>query len=141
MRIVFLGAVAGLALLIGCSSSNGVPVTGKVMLDGEPVEGAAVMLMPAGSGQAATGATDKEGHFALHLGGQTKLIPPGQYHVGITKKKTSGVTSDDGLSGAVGPQGMKEEWIVPRKYSDPKSSGLTAEVKPDMKPLEFDLTK
>lgn len=116
-------------------------MTGKVTLDGEPVDGAAVMFMPTGPGQAATGVTDTAGNFALHIGGQTKLIPPGQYHVGITKKHLSGVTSADGLSGEVGPQGIKEEWIIPPKYSDPKASGLTADVQPGMKPLEFNLTK
>jgi hypothetical protein len=139
--MIRLAFIACLALLVGCSSATGVPVTGKVTLDGEPVENAAVMFMPSGPGQPATGATDKAGNFALHIGGQTDLIPPGQYQVGITKKNISGVTSADGLSGEVGPQGIKEEWIVPQKYSDPKTSGLTADVQPGMKPLEFNLSK
>jgi hypothetical protein len=142
VRLGFVLVVAGLALS-GCGQKGPatVPVSGVVTLDNQPVEGAAVIFMPKGGGQAAIGATDKEGKFSLHIGGQTEQIPVGEYQVGVTKKSISGVTSADGLSGAVtDPEGVKETWHVPQKYSDPKKSELIAHVKPGMDPVEFKLS-
>ena len=64
----------------------------------------------------------------------------GKHAVTVTKKKVTGMLADkDGLSGGVAPGGIQVEWLVPRKYSLPKTSGLTVEVKDDMPPLVLEL--
>jgi prepilin-type N-terminal cleavage/methylation domain-containing protein len=53
----------------------------------------------------------------------------------------TGIQEDkDGLSGAVAPGGIKEEWIVPKKHADPKTCGLTVTVERGMAPVKLDLT-
>lgn len=151
---VILGVVAGLE---GCGSGRPktVPVTGVVTLDGKPVEGANVTFYPdtgqsAGTAQPkktdqvtrpATGTTDKEGKFTLKTFEPGDGALPGKYKVTIIKKEVTGFLADkDGLSGGIAPGGIQEKWIIPKKYADPQTSGLTAEVKPGMGPLEFKLT-
>ncbi|MCS7303901.1 MAG: DUF4198 domain-containing protein [Thermoguttaceae bacterium] len=152
---VILVAVAGLE---GCGSGRPktVPVTGIVTLDGKPIEGANVAFYPdtgeaTGTGgqqkktdaltRPATGTTDKEGKFTLKTSPLGDGALPGKYKVAIIKKEVTGFLADkDGLSGGIAPEGIKEKWIIPPKYADPNNSGLTAEVKPGMRPLEFKLT-
>lgn len=152
---MFLACAAGLE---GCGSGRPktVPVTGVVTLDGKPIEGANVTFYP-DTGEAtgttgqqkksdtasrpATGATDKDGKFTLKTFEPGDGALPGKYKVAIIKKEVTGFLADkDGLSGGIAPEGIKEKWIIPPKYADPNKSGLTAEVKVGMQPLEFKLT-
>lgn len=51
--------------LAGCGEDNGlVPVRGRVLLDDQPVEGAAVMFQP-DQGVPATATTDAKGEFEM----------------------------------------------------------------------------
>lgn len=152
---VILAVVAGLE---GCGSGRPktVPVTGVVTLDGKPIEGANVTFYPDtgetagagaqqkkadGPGRPATGTTDKDGKFTLKTFEPGDGALPGKYKVAIIKKEVTGFLADkDGLSGGIAPEGVKENWIIPPKYADPNKSGLTAEVKSGMQPLEFKLT-
>lgn len=156
--VVFGVILAGLGGLEGCGSGRPetVPVSGVVTLDGKPIEGANVMLYPdtgelAGAGtqgkksdavgRPAVGATDKDGKFTLETFEPGDGALPGKYKVGVIKKEVTGFLADqDGLSGGIAPAGVKEKWITPQKYADPNKSGLTAEVKSGMQPLELKLT-
>lgn len=127
----------------GCGSGRPetVPVTGVVTLDGKALEAASVLLSPEAGGHPATGLTDKDGRFTLttFVKGDGALL--GKHQVCVVKKKTSGLLTDaDGLSGGTAPGGVSEEWLAPKKYANPKTSGLSAEVKPGMEPLEFRLS-
>ncbi len=136
-------AVVSLAAIAGCGSGrpNTVSVEGTVTLGGKPVDGAAVMLIPDGQGKPASGQTDHEGKFLLKTFEAGDGAMPGKYKVTVSLVKVSGVKADaDGLSGEVEPGGIKKEYLVPEKYGDPKTSGLTAEVKSGMEPLELKLT-
>lgn len=117
------------------------PVKGKVLLDNAPIEGAAVMFVPSGGGRPALGSTNAAGEFELmtFATGDGALL--GEHKVSITKKEISGVVSEDGLSGSVAPGGIQEKWIVPERYSQAETSGLTAKVERGMQPIEFKLTK
>ncbi len=141
--LLSIAAACALVAMGGCGSGRPktVPVTGTVTLDAKPVEGASVMFMPEAGGKPAVGVTDKDGRFTLKTFEPGDGALPGKHNVSITKQETTGFTADkDGLSGPPGPGGPKVTWIVPQKYSDAKNSGLTADVKPGMGPLNFDLT-
>ena len=52
--------------MIGCGSESGLaPVKGRVLMNGQPLAGAAVMFHPAGGGTPATGVTDSNGDFEM----------------------------------------------------------------------------
>jgi hypothetical protein len=99
------------------------------------------MLTPAASGMPAYGTTDQEGHFSLSSGPSRNGAGPGQYTAIVTLAKTSGIAvNSDQLEGEVSPGGIRIESIVPPKYSDPKTSGLSVDVQTGMPPLKFDLS-
>ncbi len=130
--------------LLGCGGPARPPmakVTGVVLVDGNPIEGAAVMFVPTAGGRPALGSTNAAGEFELMTfeTGDGALV--GEHQVTITKKEIAGVVSEDGLSGSVQPGGIQETWLVPERYSQAATSGLTANVAAGMKPLEFKLTK
>jgi len=140
----FLAASIVALLACGCGDSGPqmAPVSGVVTVDGAPVANAAVMFVPEAGGRPATGLTDAEGKFSLETmePGDGALV--GKHKVTVTGVKTTGIqATEDGLSGAVDPSQIREEWFVPQKYSKPDTSGLTQDVTDDMPPVELKLSK
>jgi hypothetical protein len=121
MTIIVLG-------LSGCEKGPKlVPVTGTVTLDGKPVETAGLLFLPVdSSGTPGNGETDAQGRFQLKTRSQVGA-QVGKYYVGIVKSVYS--------------NSPKPKWLTPQKYSDAKTSGLTAEVTADGKnDFEFKMT-
>src|SRR5437868_13995299 len=90
----YISVVCVLSVLLsayGCGSSGGnlpktVPATGVVTLDGKPVDGAQVVLVPPeGSTTGAFGVTDSGGHFSLRAFEQKDGAIPGEYKVQVSK--------------------------------------------------------
>ncbi len=131
----------------GCGSGvdfKTVPVSGVVMLDGKPLEGAGVTFMSKEGNKIASGKTDASGKFTLTtiVG---KISVDGAI-VGVHKVGVSKTESADGADGekkaGESPQEMvnrmagmatdtskvKEKYIVAKKYNSPETSGLTATV-------------
>lgn len=122
-----------IAVFAGCGGVDRpptAPVSGTVMVDGEPVEGAAVMFVPEKGGRPATGTTDAQGHFTLRTFEEGDGAVLGKHQVAITLAKSTGGPEalEGGVMGEITSGAVKTEWIVPRKYGDPKSSGLTKTV-------------
>ena len=99
----------------GCGGSASTPVEGVVTLDGKPLAGATVTLLPTrGNGPGPfTGKTDNDGRFVLG----TALEPnsgaaPGQYRLMITTVANVG---GDEMNPA--PQPTQKE-VVPPDYRD-----------------------
>ncbi len=139
LQTLGIGVTLLLPCLMGCGEKLAT-VAGTVRLDGKPVAAAGVALHPVGGGPIAGGSTDAEGRFRLEMSNKPGL-PAGEYRVTVVKKETSGFMADkNGLSMGVAKGGVKEKWIVPKKYSSPTGSGLTASVKPGMEPLDLNLT-
>jgi len=112
----------GCMLAAGCGSDRH-EVSGTVYLDGEPVADASVMFRPTAPGPAAEGVTNARGRYRLQSANRPG-VAAGEYVVIVAKQRTTGVTGDE----QVGPGGMKIEYVVPQRYSDPKTSGLTVQV-------------
>jgi len=116
-------------LLVGCKTQSGpetVSVTGKVTKGGQAVDGALVVFSPkdnAGSTLASQAETDSNGSYSLqtYLGGEDYKdgIEPGEYDVSITKLEV------------VQDMRKQPKHLLPKKYSQAKTSGLEASVTKD----------
>lgn len=136
---ITLGATMLLWMVVvsGCSSSTSelVPVSGKVTLDGDPVEAAVVVFEPEGGGPLASGFSDASGWFTLTCGDQGKGARIGMNRVSITKTKLAAAQSAEeeyDLDEAI-------QWLVPAKYANNQTSRITVEVKRGMDPVKLDL--
>ena len=139
-------ALLALACFIfsACSSDAGgpplVPVEGIVTLDGKPLSGALVTLIPQGEtrGQAGNGRTDAAGKFELATSdGKRKGAAVGKYQVLISKFVNPDGTDYVG-SADVGPMDANYRELLPA-YSDAAQSRLTADVPEAGAKLEFKL--
>ncbi len=134
-RKLFLGLGRWLPILLvgiaGCGPRGPVlaPVHGIVTLDGKPVENASVMFVSSKGGRPATGTTNAQGEFKLTTFDNEDGCVLGKQEVSITLKRVEGSPGTMTPEGLVSGSGtIKTTWIVPEKYSDPKTSGLVAEV-------------
>lgn len=128
---------------VGCGPDRPVlaSVQGTVTLDGKPLAGAAVMLMPEAGGRPARGTTDEQGHFELTTFERGDGAIVGEQRVSVSLVRTPGIQpGEDGLSPLnIDPSKLKEEWVTPQRYASPQTSGLTAEVAPGMASLQLEL--
>jgi hypothetical protein len=143
-----LAVVAALGLLAaGCSRGRVKMVTGSVLLDGKPVDGAQVQLVPQkdlglGSLGATTGA---DGKFTIAVGGPGRVIKPGRYVALVTKGAGIGLPTaakgdpdEKELMKATAP-GISAG-ILPARYADPETSPFTVDIKEgttELAPLEL----
>jgi hypothetical protein len=108
-----------------------------VTLDGKPVDGAQVVIVPAAEGTTgATGVTDVNGHFSLRAYPEKDGAIPGDYKVQVSK------TIEKKLPGKVdGGDAVVFEYGVPGKYTTVTKSGLSVSI-PDKgnREIKLDLT-
>jgi hypothetical protein len=124
-----------LGLLCGCGANNGLaPVQGRVLLDGQPIAGAAVLFEPESGGVPATGVTDASGQFSLTTSGRGAGASLGKNSVCVSKQVIAQPNRKVEEGEIVA---MKSE--TPVKYASPQTSGLTIDVKPGMPPVELQL--
>lgn len=136
--------IVSLLFLTGCTGSKAsdqpktVPVSGTVMYNNQPVEGAEVSFMAPGAPQAAAGRTDKEGKFQLSTFDPNDGAVIGEHVVTITKMEAGAATSkksDEDLlnnpAGLAGLSSSEEEsgsggpkHLLPEKYSNATTSQL-----------------
>jgi hypothetical protein len=147
-----LPLILALAVILpGCSSkkSETISVAGTVRLDGEPVRGARVLFCPKGKGRPAEGLTDDAGRFELSTFRSHDGALPGEHAVTVTLMRigTSAAKplvegSEEAMMASVASVSVKPpEWIVPMKYSDQNTSGLSAMVSPESREFKFELKK
>jgi len=118
-----------LSTVLGCSSKGSnlpktVPAAGVVTLDGKPVDGAQVVLVPAGEGTTgATGVTNSSGHFELRAYPEKPGAIPGEYKAQVSK------TIEVKLKGSVdGGDAVRFDYAVPGKYTTADKSGLKVSI-------------
>ena len=112
----------------GCGGPEGptlVPVSGKVLLDGEPVAGALVQFIPT-SGPSSGGQTDDNGEFTLTGPGNRPGAVVGSFTVtvGCPFNPSQGSSSD----GSTEAPESTVTCSVPDKYSDLATSDVHAEI-------------
>jgi hypothetical protein len=115
-----------------------VPVSGTVFYKGTPVADADVVFDPAGATPAAAGKTDASGRYRLTTFDTDDGAVPGEYNVAVRKVQViSGGKPANASDDYAGPP-PNEKWLLPAKYGQSATSGLTATVK-EGQPNEFKL--
>ena len=139
---VFIIGVLFLFTVVGCGKKGPVVavVSGTVLLDGEPLDGASVIFHPtSSSGLAGSGKTVSDGTFGLTTFG---AVPgagatPGEYVVTVSKEEWPEFEEpeDDDPDYEKKMAQVEREmerakpiYVTPRAYSDEETSGLTATV-------------
>jgi hypothetical protein len=162
LRILHRGflvlSLGGVCCLIGCGGSvddrpEVAAVSGKVTYKGGPVAGASVIFRSEGSPRVASGVTDDKGEYKLTTFDTDDGAVVGDHAVILMKNAPAG---DLGMpkdpspedyakmmaeSKSDGRPGFETESLLPSKYSDPETSGLTRSVVAGEKnEFNFDLT-
>ena len=126
--------VAGLALvLLGCGGETDATVTGKVTVDGRDAPIGEVTFYPADGDPARPtprGMIARDGSYSLKVGAKTGL-PAGDYKVGVQVMDTPPPPKGHAPPAAIP--------LSPRRYGDPKTSGLEFTVKPGANTIDLPL--
>ncbi len=126
--VVIICAVT-LVNIAGCDSGvkgidpDLVSITGTVLLDGKPLASGIVGFAPEEEGSASTGII-KDGKFTLKQTASAYGAKPGKYKISIQSWSTTPSMDKDGKE-------IKGVSAIHKKYNNPKTSGLSAEVKKD----------
>jgi hypothetical protein len=110
--VVCAALVAGM----GCggeSRPDRVPVSGTVMIDGEPLEHGFVQVVPSNA-RAASGKIGPGGRFELHTFDPGDGCVPGKHQVAVIANES------------IDPQSQR--WHAPKKYINPDESGLVIDI-------------
>jgi len=129
MKDFFLiAAFLSTCLCAGCGDGRPkvVPVSGQVLIDGEPLTHGFVRFAPPDS-RVAIGRLDKDGHFRLTSFESGDGAVTGQHRIAIK--------SHEPVAGS-----NKIKWHAPRKYSNYSSSGLTQEITKATDSIVIELT-
>lgn len=101
------------------------PVTGKVMYQGQPLSFGMVMFQPA-EGQPATGPIQPDGTFRMAIPGEGDGAAVGENKVRVMCFEAQ----DPSLDPAQRPEDGLGRALVPEKYMDYDTSGITFDVQP-----------
>ena len=123
------------SFISGCSGGdpNLSVVNGTVKAKGEPVLSGEVMFYPTGGGRPAVGLIGPDGRYELTSFNKGDGVTPGRHKVTINANKL------DRPNNAPSPTSVEEEtaaymdgvtitWLIPKKYSQLRTTTLTAEV-------------
>jgi len=127
--------VACLVCDVGCGRRPTlVPVSGRVTLDGKPLGFGSVMIQPV-AGPAARGTIRPDGSFAVGTFSPADgaIVGPASVRVACYEQQRPGASPPQGEL-ALGKS------LIPEKYTQFETSGITATVAAGMGPLEIDLT-
>jgi hypothetical protein len=121
----------------GCDGSDLGTVSGTVTLDGEPLAGAQVVLMPQGDGSPSYGETDDQGRYSLtHTRGDSgALIGPHTVSISVEEEEEYDASGMDEGSIMEKPDKPNK---VPARYNE--ETELTREVQAGDNTLDFPLT-
>ncbi|QDV71939.1 hypothetical protein [Botrimarina mediterranea] len=114
--------VASCVVMSGCGSTQELaPVRGKVTYKGKPLTTGVVMFQPL-SGPPARGRIQPDGTFELEMLGEGAGAPLGTNRVRVSSREPSADTATETALGKL---------LIPKRYTDFATSGLTVEVAAD----------
>lgn len=138
-----LGSAAALAMLVtvgcggGSDSTPRYPVSGQVLLEGAPVDGAVVAFSREDGQATAVAMTDEMGQFQLNVPPGKRGVPVGKYRVTVRKTGAAAEVKEpttfeemerEHKAGRVSEPPPPPKLGVPARYGDPATSQLTKEV-------------
>jgi len=111
---------------VGCSDGRPkrVPVSGQVLIDGEPVKGGSIQFVPVGA-RPSSSDLDEEGRFSLQCFEKGDGAVTGTHKVIVAARAM---------------EGTKLKWYAPQEYADADTSGLTQEITEATDSLVIELT-
>lgn len=131
-------AIVGLLFAVGgCGRSRprNVLVAGSITLDGKPVAGCNIAFHPADGGRPAVGMSDWLGRYELSTQKKGDGAPPGRYQISVNLFRSVRPDRDKSPTGTnrtthitESPPPAEFVWVVPKRYSDPATSGLSIEI-------------
>ena len=137
-----LVALAMLTVLPACSNEIKTEgVTGVVTYNGEPLADATVKFIPTdGTGSQSYGKTNEKGEYKLQtlLGAADAGTTPGEYKVTVDCIETVETGKMIQENGEEKPETIAQS-LIPAKYNNAETSGLTATVAPGDNKIDFAL--
>lgn len=128
----WLGVAVVAIAAVGCSSKPAtMPVSGRVTLDGTPLDCGGLLFQPE-KGMASRGAIGADGRFAL-TGSEEAVIGRNTVAVACYESDKPGYSQPMPGEPATGRS------LVPEKYVSTSTSGLTVDVKPGMGEVVLEL--
>lgn len=146
-----LPPLAAIIVLSGCGEGGDkwtearpetFPTAGTVTFKDQPVEGATVVFTPVGHENGAVGLTDAEGRFELRTFEPNDGAVAGDYKVAIRKVEVISSGADEPpATPDPTPEPLKERSLLPERYGNAASSGLTKTVEEGENQFAFELTE
>ena len=136
--LIAIGLFAVAAVAVSGCGPAGLPqaeVSGKVTFQGQPVADVLVTFTPE-RGPGALGKTDADGNYSL----MTKKPGDGAVigrHVVSIKQQSQGMILEKGQPPRMAPP---PKVVIPPKFAENASSGLSADVKDEENVINFDLS-
>ncbi|MGL4555105.1 MAG: hypothetical protein ACRC33_28400 [Gemmataceae bacterium] len=127
------------ALIAGCGSNLG-QVTGTVTYEGTPLADGTIIFETTGA-RPATGKIVAGKITDVMTSRPGDGVPPGSHKVAIHAIEAAGSAVAANPGDKTGIASMQTKSLIPAKYGDPATSGLTAEIKPGSNELKFELKK
>jgi hypothetical protein len=132
---VFVATVFLLPVLGGSERKvQRVAVSGRVLIDGEPLTKGSIRFVAASS-RPASSQISPDGSFrvaarSLSAGGAEAVgLLPGSYRIAVSSAEALGEAEDAGV-----------RWLVPRRYRDFRTSGLEADIQAPNESMIVELT-
>jgi hypothetical protein len=136
MRHKPLLALLALALCLGCAREDRVAISGKVTLDGQPVEAGSISFVPIDGTQSPTaGAEIVDGDYEVAAAQGPRA---GAFRVEIRSQRKTGRKIPVGSPAPPGTMADETVEAIPKQYN--KQSKLRADLKQGNNPLDFTLT-
>jgi hypothetical protein len=123
--IVAATVFATVVCLPGCVGPKVVPVSGIVLIDGQPLTKGSIQVMPVGH-RAATGTIGPDGRFTLTTNEDGDGCVTGTHAARVIGNEN------------VGPTDIR--WLAPKKYASPEESDLKVTIDGPTKDLKIELT-
>src|SRR5688572_19508609 len=119
---------AGLVVLsCGCGSDGTprIPITGTVELDGKPLDGATLAFIAGGGSVLSTAMTGSDGKFSAKVGTGPNKVSVSKVDPAAAAAATGAEDALMGTEAEMKAQAKALKGLVPPKYSDPNTSGLS----------------